>query len=378
MSRRAPSTVLAFDKVCLTYPQSRSLFDKERVSILKDISFEIQSGRTIGVLGRNGAGKSSLLRLMAGVLQQDSGRIIRPRPNLKISLLTTKLGFQSQLSGRENALMGCLLMGLSRGQAEEVLPDIISFSGLTAHIDDTVSTYSSGMRARLGFSVAYFTRADIMLIDEALGVGDHEFKLKSRDAMLEAIASDRTAVLVSHDEAFLKEQCEELFWFENGMLVMQGEPVEVLDRYHDYNHIIMQLAVDMGIEVEAVRAHPDSRDPIAITDRLQTNLRRTRAREQAKAGESVRYYYPSRREQLSQLCLQECGSTVWVERARAIATGEERKVRHLYQQYEELKYRMSKAAKINKHDLAQSGMIATLVKLLDDLSEHSGTQPPHD
>jgi lipopolysaccharide transport system ATP-binding protein len=354
MSSRPRRTVLRFEDVYLSYPQSRSILSKQRVQVLENINFTLESGSTVGILGRNGAGKSSLLKLMAGVLQPDSGRIIRPQPNLRIALLTMQLGFQAHLSGRENAIQGCLLMGLSRQQTMAILPEIISFSGLTAHIDDTVASYSSGMRARLGFSVAYFTKADIMLIDEALGAGDHEFKLKSREAMLEAISSDRTAVLVSHDEAFLKEHCEKLLWFENGLLVKQGSPLEVLDMYHDYNYLILQLASDLGEEVEAVRAHANARNPVEHMERLRENLKRSRGLEQKKTGQGVRYYYPSRREKRSQVCMQECGSTVWIEHNRCIASGSDHDVRTLYAQYEGLLYSIGKTAKVNKHDLAKS------------------------
>jgi lipopolysaccharide transport system ATP-binding protein len=371
MSKTPPSTVLAFDQVCLSYPLSRSVFNKQRISVLENISFTLESGKVVGIIGRNGAGKSSLLKLMAGVLQQDSGRIIRPQQNLRISLLTMQLGFQLQLSGRENATLGCLLMGFARSQAQDLLPEIISFSGLKAHIDDPVGSYSSGMRARLGFSVAYHTKADIMLIDEALGAGDHEFKLKSRDAILDAISSDRTAVLVSHDELFLTEQCDELLWFENGLLVKKGKPTEVLDLYHDYNHVVLQLSHDMGIEVEEVRAHPRSRHPIELISSLTADLRCSRAREKTKAGEGVRYYYPSRRDQLSQLCMQECGSTAWVERSSMIATGEDHAIREQYRKYEDLLYSIGKAAKINRHDLGQSALVGKLLELLLSISQHS-------
>jgi lipopolysaccharide transport system ATP-binding protein len=245
MNSRKQQAVLSFVDVSLSYYQSRSLLNRRKIEVLDKVSFELYRGQTLGIIGRNGAGKSSLLRLMAGVLEPDSGTIVRHRDDLHTSLLTLQLGFQSHLTGRENALLGCLLMGLSSDQAERLLPDIAAFSGLAAALDNPLASYSSGMRARLGFTVAYYTKADVMLIDEVLGVGDYEFKLKSRDALLAAAASDRTAVLVSHDENFLAELCDELMWLEGGRLIMHGLPHNVLKKYHDYDHMISTLAFEL-------------------------------------------------------------------------------------------------------------------------------------
>ena len=253
--------ILSCRDVSLFYRHARRFLRGQLFQVLDGVCFDLHAGQTLGIIGRNGAGKSSLLRLLAGIIEPDGGSIIR-HANLGISLLTLQLGFEERLTGRENALMGCLLMGIRRKEAERLLPQIIEFSGLAASIDDRIGSYSSGMLARLGFSVAFFTQADVMLIDEVLGVGDHEFQAKSREALLSAAASDRTVVLVSHHEQELANICDSLLWLENGRVVMYDQPEPVLEKYLEYNSFILATAQDTGRTVEAVRADPMYSDPL--------------------------------------------------------------------------------------------------------------------
>ena len=340
-------TILAFDQVSLSYSHSRRFLHSEDIEVLDRISFELHSGQALGIIGRNGAGKSSLLRLMAGVIEPDSGTIQRA-PGLRISLLTLQLGFQHQLTGRENALLGCLLMGLSRKQAEKLLPEIIGFSGLSAAIEDPLTSYSSGMRARLGFSVAFFTRADVMLIDEVLGVGDYEFKMKSQAALLSATASDHTAVLVSHDEHFLAEVCDSLLWLENGRLVMHGLPELVLKKYHDYDHFVAMFAHEMGLTVEAVRRDPENRDPMKTIKRVVESVRDYWDHElgRSEAGTStVRKFHPGRFPALSQVVHQQCGSSQWIENTKLVVEADKKTIETLFRRYENLLLALAKSQK---------------------------------
>ena len=259
--------VLSCSDVSLSYRHGRGFLRSESVPVLNRVSFDLLSGQTLGIIGRNGAGKSSLLRLMAGIIEPDSGTVSR-RGHLGISLLTLQLGLEQRLTGRENALLGCLLMGIRRREAKDLLPKIIEFSGLGPSIDDQLASYSSGMRVRLSFSVAFFTQADIMLIDEVLGVGDHEFQIKSRDALLAAVASDRTAVLVSHQEDFLAEVCDSLLWLENGRVAMHGATENVLKKHHDYHGFMASIAKETGRTLDAVRADPANRDPLKVIERM--------------------------------------------------------------------------------------------------------------
>ncbi len=196
---------------------------------LRDVSMSVSSGETVGVIGRNGAGKSTLLRVLAGIIDPDRGQVLRA-PG-RASLLALQVGFLGHLSGRENAMLSGMLLGLSRAQIAAKLEDIFTFAELGDFVEEPVATYSSGMRARLGFSVAYFSAPDILLIDEVLGVGDVVFREKSSAAIRELIDSDKTVVVVSHQPATLRQLCDAAVWIEDGVTRMQGDPSEVLECY---------------------------------------------------------------------------------------------------------------------------------------------------
>ena len=148
------------------------------------------------------------------------------------SLLTLNLGFLPHLSGRDNAIVSGMLLGLSRREAIENLGQVTEFSELGSAIDDPIRTYSAGMRARLSFGVALTSDPDVILVDEALGVGDKAFRQKSTKAMKEKMKSDKTVVLVSHSEALVREMCNSLVWIENGTVVAHGDVDFVLNEYN--------------------------------------------------------------------------------------------------------------------------------------------------
>lgn len=360
--------VLSLEEVGLFYPHSRSLFGGERHTVLHELSLTLFAGQTLGIVGRNGAGKSSLLKVLAGVLPPDSGRVVRHRADLQVSLLTLQLGFNPQLTGRENAILGCLLAGRSREDAEALLPEIIEFSGLADVFEDSLVSYSSGMRARLGFSVAYYNQADVVLIDEVLGVGDHEFKVKSREAIFDAVQSDRTVVLVSHDESSLADLCDSLLWVENGRSVMHGPPHEVLETYHEYDHIVKEMSRSFGVTPLEYRARPENVDPLLRIRNLRAGIKREREGQIKAAfrepGTAVKYFYPGRHENLSHVVLEDCGETVWVENAREMLRGEDQQVRSLYLQYEDLLANLARMAKLKPREVRQTAMSRLLVDTL--------------
>ncbi|WP_246155816.1 ABC transporter ATP-binding protein [Thiohalocapsa marina] len=199
--------------------------------VLKDISFDLHRGETLGVIGRNAAGKSTLLRVLAGIIRHDRGQFINRAQS--ISLLTLQTGFVPYLTGRQNAVLSGILLGLRRAEVEARMEAIIDFSELGTFIDQPLSAYSSGMRARLGFAVAYQVQPDILLIDETLGVGDAEFKEKSTQAMRERIRSDKTIVLVSHVPGMIRELCDRAIWIEEGVTRAVGNVDEVTQAYHE-------------------------------------------------------------------------------------------------------------------------------------------------
>ena len=161
-----PEILLSVEHVGLAYWLRKDALKRTRHHALKDISFEVRRGDSLGIIGRNGCGKSSLLRLLAGVMSPDVGRIVA-KPKLRISLLTLQLGFIDYLSGRENVILSGMFLGMKKQQVLERLDLIIEFAELGEFIDQPLASYSSGMRARLGFSVAFQLDPDIILVDEA-------------------------------------------------------------------------------------------------------------------------------------------------------------------------------------------------------------------
>ena len=224
-------TILSLQQVGLYYSRRQSFFKKNRYWALQDISFDLNAGETLGVIGRNGVGKSTLLKVLAGIIIPDKGQMIKHHPDLRISLISLQAGFVPYLTGRENAILGGMLLGATKEEMLSRMDAIKIFSELNHFFDEPVSTYSTGMRARLGFSVAYHVDPDVILLDEVLGVGDEAFRIKSTDAMKERIRSEKTVVIVSHSVPILKEVCDRVVWIENGMTKIQGDVSEVLSAY---------------------------------------------------------------------------------------------------------------------------------------------------
>ena len=213
-----------------SYVARRQSFDHGVHRVLDGVSLQLRQGETLGIVGRNGAGKTTMLRLMAGIFSPSSGSVIR-RPGATCALLSLGLGFQDGLSGRDNALLAAMLQGSSRRQASARLEEIREFSELGESFDEPVKTYSSGMRARLGFTAALLTQVDILLIDEVLSVGDAAFRDKAQVAMKSRITSNQTVVFVSHAEGQVRSLCSRAVWIEEGRLLAEGAVDEVLAAY---------------------------------------------------------------------------------------------------------------------------------------------------
>lgn len=233
-----PEIALSLKNVSFSYRPVERFFPKPRREIFKSLSFELFRGETLGVLGRNGTGKSSLLRLMAGILEPSSGAV-HVAPGMKAALLSLGLGFRGDLSGRDNALLGAMLQGASKAEASSGLERINDFAELGKAFDDPVKTYSSGMRARLGFATSLMTQVDILLIDEVLSVGDAHFREKASHALQERIKGEQTVVFVSHAAAQIRALCDRAIWLEGGEIRACGAVPEVLK---DYNAFIQSIA----------------------------------------------------------------------------------------------------------------------------------------
>jgi lipopolysaccharide transport system ATP-binding protein len=207
---------------------------------LEDLSLTLARGERLGVIGRNGAGKSTLLRTIAGIITPDRGSM--KRAPVSCQLLSLALGFMPHLSGRDNAILSGLMLGLRYREIVRRLPAILEFSELGDFFEQPISSYSTGMTSRLGFSVALQVEPDVLLIDEVLAVGDAEFQAKSGAALRERIHGGTTVVFVSHGDAQIRQVCDRALWIEHGRNVMQGGVDEVLRAYHADAHAVAKPA----------------------------------------------------------------------------------------------------------------------------------------
>jgi ABC-type polysaccharide/polyol phosphate transport system ATPase subunit len=202
------------------------------IQALKGVSFEVPEGQVLGVVGANGAGKSTLMRTVAGILPPTSGRVeVHGRVS---TLLALGVGFNRKMTGRQNVVLGGLAAGLSREQLQEKYDEIVAFAELEEFMDMPMRTYSSGMYGRLAFAVAVSMEPDILLIDEALSVGDARFRKKSFKRMRKLCSEDRTILLVSHALGSIKELCDQAIWMHKGELRMWDEPDAVVDAYTEF------------------------------------------------------------------------------------------------------------------------------------------------
>lgn len=200
---------------------------------IKGISFEVPKGEILGIIGKNGSGKSTLLRTLAGIFSADEGEV--DMHGYGVSLLSIGVGFQKELSGRENIYLSGMLLGFSEEEIKEKAEKIIKFSELGEFIDAPVKTYSSGMHSKLAFSITAILETDIMLIDEVLSVGDERFKKKSYKKMKSLISNkDRTVVIVSHSLNSLKDLCTSVLWLHEGEIKKIGDPEEVIEEYRKF------------------------------------------------------------------------------------------------------------------------------------------------
>lgn len=215
----------------LTYTRRTGLMKFFSHNALNGISLDLYPGETLGILGRNGEGKSTLMRVLAGIIKPTSGEILCDS-KLNRTLLSIGLGFMTNASGRENALYSMLLQGSTYKSARANLSSIAEFSELGSYFDQPVSTYSAGMKARLGFAVAIKTDVDIIFLDEILSVGDENFKKKAEDAMLQKLKGNQAAVFVSHSAAQIRNICSRAIWIDEGKIRAEGDPKWVTNKYH--------------------------------------------------------------------------------------------------------------------------------------------------
>jgi ABC-type polysaccharide/polyol phosphate transport system ATPase subunit len=202
------------------------------VRALDDVNLDVTYGTVLGVIGSNGAGKSSLMRTITGIIPPTQGRV--EVYGTVSTLLALGVGFNPSMTGRENVYLGGLAAGMSREEIDTNFDAIAEFSELGETIDAPMRTYSSGMYARLAFSVAAVVEPDILIIDEALSTGDAKFKEKSLNRIKELRSADRALILVSHALKTIEEICNEVIWLNKGTLMMRGNPTEVIAAYRKF------------------------------------------------------------------------------------------------------------------------------------------------
>ena len=226
---KSEQVLIRAENVGLTYSMG-AFWNKTYYTPIKGISFDVISGQNLGIIGRNGAGKSTLLRLLAGIILPDEGRIIKG-PEVSVSMLVANAGFDPFISGRDNIYLAGMIFGLSRKDIDEKMPRIVEFAGIGEWIDRPLRTYSSGMAARVGFSLSLEMTPDVLLIDEAMGAGDENFRKKARTKLLKKIQSDQTTVIVSHDLDILSDLCSRVIWIHEKHIVMDDDPQKVTEEY---------------------------------------------------------------------------------------------------------------------------------------------------
>lgn len=230
---------------------------------LKNVNMSIKKGEMIGFIGENGSGKSTLLKIITGVLTPTQGEM---NIDGKISaLLELGSGFNPEYSGYENIYLNGMVLGFTREEIDEMIEDIINFADIGDHINQPVKTYSSGMFVRLAFAVAINVNPDILIVDEALAVGDLEFQLKCMEKFTETKNSGKTILFVSHDINSVRRFCDRVFWLKNGEVIEEGETMEVTTNYENYLKKKSIKTVDREKSREITETIPDYVDVIKAT-----------------------------------------------------------------------------------------------------------------
>jgi lipopolysaccharide transport system ATP-binding protein len=224
--------ILKLQNIGYFYCRRVGHFHKEKVWTLNDISFTVYHSQTVGIIGKNGVGKTTLLKIIAGILEPDKGTIFCD--GIKSSLLSLQAGFSPFLTGRENAFLNGMLLGMKKNEIINKIDSIEEFADIGEFFDQPIKSYSIGMRARLGFSIAIQLNSDLLLIDEIMGVGDDEFRKKSTKKMKEQINSTKTVLIVSHIPSIITELCERAILIADGRIICDDTPDKVLNIYSNY------------------------------------------------------------------------------------------------------------------------------------------------
>lgn len=204
----------------------------KQIKALTNISLDIHKGEVLGLVGYNGCGKSTLLKIVAGIIVPDKGSVVETTGSIG-TMIALGSGFVDELTGRENIFHRAELLGISKTDIAKRLDKIIEFSDLGDRIDDMIKTYSSGMKARLGFAFYAFIEPDIMIVDEITSVGDIKFKEKAQRTIMEMFKSGKTIIFVSHNLSEIQSYCSRVVVIKNGVIQEIGDPIELVKKYQD-------------------------------------------------------------------------------------------------------------------------------------------------
>lgn len=210
----------------------------ENFYALEDVSFKAQKGEVIGFIGVNGSGKSTLLNVISGIIPETAGRV---EVNGKTSIIAVSSGLKDNLTGRENIELKCMMLGFTKKEIRSLEPHIVEFAELGKFIDQPLKMYSSGMKSRLGFAISVNVDPDILIIDEALSVGDKTFSQKCLDKINEFKEKGKTILFVSHSAQQVKQFCDKILWLEYGRVRSYGPSKEVMDEYEEFIKVFNKM-----------------------------------------------------------------------------------------------------------------------------------------
>lgn len=254
----------------------------KKFNAIEKINLSIPAGKTIGIVGKNGSGKSTLLQIICGILKPSKGSVV---VNGRISaLLELGTGFNPEFTGRQNVYLYCSVMGLTKDEIDNKFSDIEEFAEIGEFIDQPVKTYSSGMYVRLAFSAAVNVNPDILIVDEALSVGDMYFQLKCIEKIKEFKNGGKTIIFVTHDTYTVKNICDYAVWINNGAIELEGEVDLVIDRYEKY----MKVSKGLNIEkIEKSQEHKRGEHEVLAIEAVEFYNEKNEEKHQFKLGESI-------------------------------------------------------------------------------------------
>ncbi len=247
----------------------------EKQTVLRNVSFEVKEGEFFGIVGRNGSGKSTILKLLAGIYSPDKGAI---HINGKLTpFIELGVGFNPELTGRQNVYLNGALLGFNRKEMNAMYQDIVDFAEIENFMDQKLKNYSSGMQVRLAFSIAIQAKSDILLLDEVLAVGDAAFQAKCLEIFESYKASDRTVILVTHDMSVVKKYCSRALFLESGNISSIGDPQIVADKYREANESL----IDQSLEEANEKRSNIQRSKVSLANKRGVDYR------QLKTGDSI-------------------------------------------------------------------------------------------